>query len=1403
MSERPTAAQNRPASTAQPVAARPGRPRIRLAALSEPSIGSPAVASPSGDMPSPEPAAVTTEPPSTRPSAIAESAAPLTPETPSAGTAAGSGLSSAAVAATIGDCAATLLGSEPDQSFLDTSFTDLGLDSIFRMDLARSLISVYGVELKAGDLYEQDSAILLANHILALLAETGSQPQPSSAAPAQPASSAEAASLLGQLLQALVGREFDPGRSFAENSVNSFDMLRSISALEHEFGSLKKTLLFDFPTVTELTEHLREVHGQAAVEAGVRAAVARAEAAGDIGDQQVGVKIGAITPTEDGQWWRRDAVDGPLVVHKRSLGGMPAVAELMQSIDGEHAKEGGLAGRDIAPLAFLGSGRTSYFNFSRRGGDLFAWSYVGSESDFPVLIAEFLQYAAAHGLNPNFLSLAPVLEAAGVALTATPFGAVQRLEDLQNFTLTGGKMSRLRYMLGKFEKAGVCRTEEYQVGSDQALDAEVVELIGRWADGKQMVNPYVPIFRAELARGTLSSRHRMFLTTIDGRLSNAVIITKISSENGYLLDLEFYPAGMPLGGLEFAVVNILKQLVDEGCTIFSFGASFGVQISESQNSSSEVERGLAELRDAGIFGAGNFQFKNKFRPVNIPIFLCQPAAEPHTSVADVILMIANPDVSAGAPGLAEPDRPDVGPRVTSTATGSSAPQGPAVPAYRPTPEAPRRRALLAVHGWNPLALAYADVPLDLVTDSWAEHASAIVDAAVSDLRARARSGTGAVDVPTPNWLPFDSVTVAGSGRAAEAMLCRTWPGKRGAVVHNTLFPTWHLNLAENGFRPEPVATLAGPGITAAETFAGNVDVTALRRRLSDGTRPVSFVCLELSNNASGGVPISLANLKLVREATADLGVALVLDATRVLDNAVFIGRHEHGQVGREVWSIVTELLAQADAVTISLSKQFGVDFGGLLATSAAELTEHVAGHAAAHGHELGLTARRMVGVTLADTDRNLAAAVERLDAVGEIWQQLAQAGLPVSATAGGHCVLLDIGRLSPFAELHSPVPSFLAWLYERTGLRAGPHLVPEQPGKPNTLVRLAFPAGTSREQARDVGAALRAALADLAPITDLLPVGSAVATTAAARGQFHPAEQLPEDIGAALREGQRAHGDNHALLVENAPATQRFLIPAGNGKLEVFTAGVGPTLLLMHPFNIGAGVFSRQFADLATQFRLVVVHNPGVGDSTEAADLSLPGLAELNRSALRELGFTDPVHVGGASFGGLIAQTFALRYPEGVRSLSLIGSSYKVGNRMGEVNRLGTVSDEDFDAIVANDPSGALAAERAECQRLLSRAESMDPKIGLSYLDVFAAAPTLLSALPSISTPTLVLHGRLDTVVPLKAAHLLHGAIPDAHLVELPGAGHFPFVTHVAEVHRELVPFLHRHSALAATGAGR
>ncbi|WP_435819302.1 alpha/beta fold hydrolase [Micromonospora tulbaghiae] len=199
--------------------------------------------------------------------------------------------------------------------------------------------------------------------------------------------------------------------------------------------------------------------------------------------------------------------------------------------------------------------------------------------------------------------------------------------------------------------------------------------------------------------------------------------------------------------------------------------------------------------------------------------------------------------------------------------------------------------------------------------------------------------------------------------------------------------------------------------------------------------------------------------------------------------------------------------------------------------------------------------------------------------------------------------------------------------------------------------------------------------------------------------------------------------------------------------------------------------------DLADRYQVVVVHYPGVGATRASGDLSVRGLADRMHRTLRRLDVTWPLHVGGASFGGLMAMAFTLDHPDDVASLTLIGSSYKVGNRSGEMNRLSVVAGEDFDTLMRHADPAEIEGTRQRLEDLLLRCESMDPQTGLRYLDEFTADPGLVPRLGEIRTPTLIVHGRHDTVVPVRTGHLLHGLIDTARYEEFADAGHFPSLT--------------------------
>ncbi|MCM2416763.1 alpha/beta fold hydrolase [Streptomyces sp. RKAG293] len=1288
---------------------------------------------------------------------------------------------------------ANVLGLPVDGVTDDAVFADLGLDSIFRMDVARALNDRYGLDLKGADLYEYDSSGRLAAHVAALAAPA---PPAATAAPVVPvvpvASVASVPSVpsgvdepqeaLVRLLTDIVGHDLDRERTFEANGLSSFDMLRVVSALEKNLGTLRKTLLYDRPTVADLTEHLSDVYGAEAL-ARIRVDDPQPHAAEE-------APPGPASAPDDGGL----AATALLLPRDEALLD-PELGPVMARLEAEHGKESGLAGRDIAPLVFVGAERRGFYACSRKGPAMLVWVYTGPGEHFTELAAEYFAYARRHGLRPNLLSLVRLDEIGGAPVTSTPFGALQRIEDVGSFSLKGGRMSRLRYMVKRFERAGTCRTDEYRSGTDPAVDARLALLVDRWAATKQMVNPYVGRVRAELAGGVLDARHRIFLTYVDDTVVNAVVVTKIPSENGYLLDVEFYADDMPLGGLEYAIVAILERLGAEGCEIFSFGASFGGEPGNSPNASEQAERGLAELRSAGVFGGGNYQFKSKFRPVAQPLYLCQPTGNDATEVGDVILMIADPHPTAATAPTPAP-------------MPAALPAPTAVTGHRPEADSPavaRRTAELAAHGHNPIRIAHPRVDVDLLTDSWAERTDpwqrdrlrALADSASSGaadtVGAEAVGGDGA----TAPWLPFAHAFLTASGRSAEALLCRAWPGRRGLVLHNELFPTWLYNLADEGFDPSTVLRAGG----GTGPFTADLDTVALEETLERLGGKVSFVAVETAGNARGGAPLSLGNLRAVAARAAVHQVPLVLDATRLLDNAVLITAHEPGQSGRSPWDVAEEILALAGAVTFSLSKDFGVDAGGLVAVRDRELAVSLDEQLLRRGREPGLSARRSLAVALGDQRAVMDLVRTRVDQVAELQARLEAGGVPLVPGTSAHCVLLDLDRLTRFDGFQHPMQACLAWLYQHTGIRGGPHLSPYGPDTPGTaagadrptrqLVRLAVPVGMDRETVLLAADRLVDLVAGPVPGTDLLEIGGPSDALGAARAHYHPAEALPPDVREALAEGRPSGSGtgNFDVLRERAPSAVRHLLRLPDGEVEVFDCGSGPTVLMMPPFNMGGGVFAGQFAGLADRYRMLVVHHPGVGATTSASDISLEGIAGLYRRVLDQLGPAGPVHVVGTSFGGLLAQSFVLAHPGRAASLTLLCSSYKYANRAGEVNRLETIIEEDLDRHAAADVPG-FGQRRAEYADVLSRCESMAPHIGLRYLDVFAEQPDLLGRLGDIAVPALIVAGGLDAVVPLKTSHLMHGAIPDARYRELPHAGHFPTVTDSDGVNAVLAEFL-------------
>ena len=522
--------------------------------------------------------------------------------------------------------------------------------------------------------------------------------------------------------------EFDSYAPFGELGIDSFFVLKILKRLENDFGTLPKTLLFENFNINALAGYFVEKHSQVLLdkfsdELAEQPGQVKAEvkAQPQAAEQQ---PLPAEKPEVAEEEQVQQAHSGPVLMAYKDAIEHPELKESLSAIYEEYKNESSVSRgtKNIAPHLFFGSERKGYFNYSRSNKIILAYAYTGPEDYFDTLCEEIHQHCREQQLELNILVDKQITAVGDTEFTATPYGAVQRVLNLESFTLGGGKMRRLRYLVTKFEKAGECQTREYLCGTDKATDQAIADMIDKWCQDRAMVNPLVHLAKEQILAGTFSHEHRIFLTYMDEVLQNVIIISAMAGvHSGYLMDLEFYGKDMPLGGLEYTIAQIIDILVPEGVTMFSLGATFGPKLAESSNADPQVDKLLDELREQNIFNdGGNLQFKNKFRPENKTIFLCRAAdAGNADNVIDIVMMVADPakmqtpddenynfPVQAGGKPQAQP--------VPQATPAAAKPQTPAASVGETSVLANNRHSLaLGRYGYNPLNVPAEEVTFDL------------------------------------------------------------------------------------------------------------------------------------------------------------------------------------------------------------------------------------------------------------------------------------------------------------------------------------------------------------------------------------------------------------------------------------------------------------------------------------------------------------------------------------------------------------------------------------------------------------------------------------------------------------------------------------------------------------------
>lgn len=253
-------------------------------------------------------------------------------------------------------------------------------------------------------------------------------------------------------------------------------------------------------------------------------------------------------------------------------------------------------------------------------------------------------------------------------------------------------------------------------------------------------------------------------------------------------------------------------------------------------------------------------------------------------------------------------------------------------------------------------------------------------------------------------------------------------------------------------------------------------------------------------------------------------------------------------------------------------------------------------------------------------------------------------------------------------------------------------------------------------------------------------------------------------------------------------------------KLYYEIEGDGAPVVLIPGFAAGRWIWFKQAADLARNFRVIIFDPRGVSASDKPEGAQTIGLLADDVAHLLETIGIESAHIVGASFGGFVAQEFALKYPAMTRKLVLCCTSFGGPNHvvpapetlqaLASTKGLNSEDRMRTNLLLAFTPE-YVQTQVAEVDQIVHlRATNEVPEhIYLSQLQA-AMSFNAESRLAEIKSPTLVLSGDADIIVPVQNSRNLAAKISGARLQIIEGGSHTFFIEQAGEFNRIVTEFL-------------
>jgi len=355
-----------------------------------------------------------------------------------------------------------------------------------------------------------------------------------------------------------------------------------------------------------------------------------------------------------------------------------------------------------------------------------------------------------------------------------------------------------------------------------------------------------------------------------------------------------------------------------------------------------------------------------------------------------------------------------------------------------------RTELLKKAGYNTFMLHADDVLIDLLTDSGTSAMSSMQWAGImqgDESYAGSKSFYRFEDM-VKKITGLNYIIPTHQGRAAEKILFSIIGGGGKFIPNNTHFDTTRANVEFTNAEAVDLLNEEGKHPEIRAPFKGNMDIEKLESFIKEkGKENIPVCMITVTNNSGGGQPVSMQNIREVKEVLKKYDIPLFLDACRFAENAYFIKKREKGYQDKPLLEIAQEMFSYADGATMSAKKDGLVNIGGFLAMNDDQLamncrnllivTEGFPTYGGLAGRDLEAVAQGLEEVL---DEHYLEYRIRSVEYLGE---KLVSAGVPIIEPPGGHAIYLDAKRFLPnIPQDQFPGQSIVCSLYIEGGIRA-------------------------------------------------------------------------------------------------------------------------------------------------------------------------------------------------------------------------------------------------------------------------------------------------------------------------------------------------------------------------------